>query len=127
MRGRCAPSLQECVMLVKFNSSVSGEMIMLAETAKHLLEIIGKARSARGVITTEQLPEALERLRNAVADEKSGQREAGKVDNGYPDLDDESAAEPPVGLARRAHPFIEMLEWTQREEGFVLWEAPADF
>jgi hypothetical protein len=127
MRGHYAPPLQECVMLVKFNSSVSGEMIMLAETAKCLLEIVGKARSARGVITTEQLPEALERLRKAVADEKKGQREEGKVDNGYPDLDDESAAEPPVGLARRAHPFIEMLDWTQREEGFVLWEAPADF
>jgi hypothetical protein len=114
-------------MLVKFNSSVSGEMIMLADTAKRLLEIIGKDRTAHGVITTEQLPEALERLRSAVAEEKTGQREAGKVDNGYPDLDDETAAEPPVGLARRAHPFIEMLEWTQREEGFVLWEAAADF
>jgi predicted RNA-binding Zn ribbon-like protein len=122
-----ARSFQEFLMLVKFNSSISGEMIMLAETAKRLLEIIGKARSARGVITTEQLPDALARLRNAVAEEKTGQRDAGTVDNGYPDPDDETAAEPPVGLARRAHPFIEMLEWTQREEGFVLWEAPADF
>jgi hypothetical protein len=127
MRGCCLSPLQEFVMLVKFNSSVSGEMIMLADAAKRLLEIIGKERSARGVITTEQLPLALQRLRNAVAEEKKGQREAGKVDNGYPDLDDEEATEPPVGLGRRAHPFIEMLDWTQREEGFVLWEAPADF
>jgi hypothetical protein len=114
-------------MLVKFNSSVSGEMIMLADAAKRLLEIIGKERSARGVITTEQLPDALKRLRSAVAEEKAGKREAGEVDNGYPDIDDETATEPPVGLARRAYPFIEMLDWTLREKGFVLWEAPADF
>jgi hypothetical protein len=114
---------QDSIMLVKFNSSVSGEMIMLAEVAKRLLEVIGKEGTARGVITAEQLPEALKRLRNAVAEEKT----AGKVDNGYPDPDDETATEPPVGLARRAHPFIEMLEWTRREEGFVLWDAPDDF
>lgn len=57
-------------MLVRFDSSVSGEMLMHAEVAKRLLEIIGKDRTARGVITTEQLPEALTRLRNAVAEEK---------------------------------------------------------
>lgn len=114
-------------MLVRFDSSVSGEMLMLADTARRLLEIIGKERTARGVITTEQLPEALARLRQAVAEEKAGHSAAGKVDNGYPDIDDETAAEPPIGLARRAHPFIEMLEWTRREEGFVLWEAPGDF
>lgn len=114
-------------MLVKFNSSVSGEMLMLADAAKRILTIIGKEATQRGVISKEQLPEALASLRRAVADEKAGQRAAGKPDNGYPDPDDESAAEPPVGLARRAYPFIEMLEWTQREDGFVLWEAPQDF
>jgi hypothetical protein len=114
-------------MLVKFDSSVSGEMLMLADVAKRLLQIIGKERTARGVITTEQLPEALARLRLAVAEEKSGRQENGTVDNGYPDPDDETATEPPVGLARRAYPFIEMLEWTQREDGFVLWEAAQDF
>ena len=114
-------------MLVTFNSSVSGEMLMQAEVAKRLLELIGKECTARGVITLEQLPEALALLRRAVAEEKTGQQQAGAVDNGYPDPDDETSAEPPVGLARRAFPFIEMLEWTQREDGFVLWEASRDF
>lgn len=115
------------MMMVRFDSSVSGEMLMLAEPAKCLLGIIGKECTARGVITTEQLPEALARLRSAVLADKAEQRQAGVVDNGYPDIDDETAAEPPVGLARRAYPFIEMLEWTQREAGFVLWEAAKDF
>lgn len=114
-------------MLVQFNSSVSGEMLMLSDAAKRLLDIIGKECTARGVITAEQLPDALARLRRAVAEEKAGQAASGAVDNGYPDPDDETAKEPPVGLARRAYPFIEMLEWTQREDGFVLWEAAKDF
>lgn len=114
-------------MLIKFDSSVSGEMLMLADAAKRLLQIMGKECTARGVITKEQIPDALERLRRAVKEEKSGHEQAGVADNGYPALDDETATEPPVGLARRAFPFIEMLEWTLREEGFVLWEAPRDF
>lgn len=114
-------------MLVKFNSSVSGEMLMLADAAKRILAIIGKESTQRGVISSEQLADALARLRRAVAEEKAEQRQAGTPDNGYPDPDDETAAEPPIGLARRAYPFIEMLEATQREDGFVLWEAPQDF
>ena len=114
-------------MLIKFDSSISGEMLMHADAAKRLLQIIGKECTARGVITQEQLADALACLRRAVAEEKSGNEKAGVADNGYPALDDETAAEPPIGLSRRAFPFIEMLEWTQREGGFVLWEAPQDF
>jgi hypothetical protein len=102
-------------MLIKFNSSVTGEMLMHADTARGLLEIVGKACTARGVLPLEQLPTALQRLRHALA-EASGARQA----------DDESN-EPPIGLMQRAHPFIEMLERTLRGEGFVLWEAPQDF
>ncbi len=102
-------------MLIKFNSSVTGEMLMHADTARGLLEIIGKACTARGVLPLEQLPEALQRLRHAVAT-ASGVRQ-----------EDNENKEPPIGLTQRAHPFIEMLERTLAEEGFVLWDAPQDF
>jgi hypothetical protein len=54
-------------MLVKFISSTSGQIMMFAAVARQLLDILGKDCSARGVITTEQLPEAIERLRLAAA------------------------------------------------------------
>ncbi|EXI88240.1 MAG: hypothetical protein AW12_01875 [Candidatus Accumulibacter sp. BA-94] len=34
---------------------------------------------------------------------------------------------PTVGLGQRAFPLIELLQWTQQEDGFVLWEADRDF
>ena len=32
-----------------------------------------------------------------------------------------------VHLAQRATPLIHLMEWTQKENGFILWEAPYDF
>jgi len=33
----------------------------------------------------------------------------------------------PIGFGQRAYPMIELLEWTRKEDGFVLWEAAKDF
>lgn len=109
-------------MLVKFNSSTSGQIMMFSPAARQLLEILHKDCSARGVITTEQLPEAIERLRLAVA---GGRPPASAPDN--ESVDDNAADGPPVGLAQRAYPLIELLEWTRKEDGFILWEAAKDF
>ena len=57
-------------MLIKLTSNTSGEMIMFAEHAHQLFEIIGKECTATGVFTTEQLPEAIARLHQAVEAEK---------------------------------------------------------
>ena len=113
-------------MLVKFTSSTSGQIMMFAAVARQLLEAIGKDCSARGVITTEQLPDAITRLRRAAAEQKASPA----VTGGEPaparsgGVDEES---PTVGLGQRAFPLIELLQWTQQEEGFVLWEADRDF
>ncbi len=113
-------------MLVTFDSSVSGEMIMLGETAGRLLDILGKARSARGVITAEQLPAAIARLRSAVREDLANPPPV--VERKASASDDEAPDELPIGLAQRAYPFIEMLERTQREkDGYVMWQAAGDF
>ena len=110
-------------MLVKFNSSTSGQIMMFAPAASQLLEIVQKECTARGVITTEQLPDAIARLRAAVA----GDRPSAPPDN--KESQDDKAADdgPPVGLGQRAYPLIELLEWTRKEDGFLLWEAAKDF
>ncbi|MEF8700337.1 MAG: DUF1840 domain-containing protein [Candidatus Accumulibacter sp. UW26] len=110
-------------MLVKFISSTSGQIMMFAAVARQLLDILGKDCSARGVITTEQLPEAIERLRLAAAGTPSSTPEPGSDDH-QENQDDEA---PVIGLGQRAYPLIELLEWTRKEEGFVLWEAAKDF
>ena len=50
-------------MLVKFDSNVAGEMLMFADVARRLLTLAGKECTARGVITREQIPEIVARLR----------------------------------------------------------------
>ena len=123
-------------MLVKLTSNTSGEMIMFAEHAHRLFEIIGKECTARGVFTAEQLPDALARLRQAVQDDRqaqqNGERQAQR--NGVDERDeDEERAEAReagrigVSLAQRAQPLINLFEWTLKEGGFVLWEAEHDF
>lgn len=106
-------------MLVKFNSSTSGQIMMFSPAARQLLEILGKQCSARGVITSEQVPGAIERLRQAVS---AGDRSS--ADDGK---DDSGEDQPAIGLAQRAFPFIELLEWTRKEDGYILWEATKDF
>lgn len=115
-------------MLVKFSSSTSGQIMMFSPAARQLLEILHKDCSARGVITTEQLPEAIDRLRTAVA---AGSHGAGDTPPQQATTaasnDDQADDSPPIGLAQRAFPLIELLEWTRKEDGFILWEAAKDF
>ena len=123
-------------MLVRLTSKTSGEMIMFAEHARRLFEIVGKECTARGVFTTEQLPAAIARLRQAVQDDRQAQQSGERQDqrDGVDEREeDEEHAEARkagrigVSLGQRAQPLINLLEWTQKEGGFVLWEAEHDF
>ena len=46
--------------LVVFRSKAAGEIFMFAETARRIFEIIGRSDAPRGVITAEQVPDALQ-------------------------------------------------------------------
>ena len=113
-------------MLVTFSSSTSGQLMMFAPTARQMLEIIGKECAAKGVIMSDQLPAAIDRLRAAVAAAR-GPAASPPARSTDDEGDDENKEETPVGLGQRAYPLIELLEWTRQEEGFVLWEAAKDF
>lgn len=121
-------------MLVRLNSSTSGEMIMFAEHARQLFDIIGKECTARGVFVKEQLPDAIARLHHAVEEEKKllievehkARREG--IDEEEDEADEEhKSGRAGVHLGQRATPLIHLMEWTQKESGFILWEADKDF
>lgn len=108
-------------MLVTFTSSETSEVLMYAETAKILLEAMGKETTARGTFTREEMAPAAAALREAV-------KRAGKP----PEEDEEETGkkkEPVVGLSQRAWPLIDMLERTERSgpNAHIVWEAAADF
>lgn len=127
-------------MLIKFTSSSAGELIMLSEHARRLFEIIGKERTARGVFVAEQLPEALARLHAAVEAERAALHEAEQAQREQHNYADEENPEEKaareeeymagrigIHLAQRAQPLINLMEWTLKEQGFILWEAAGDF
>lgn len=134
-------------MLIRLTSSTSGEVVMFAKHARRLFEVIGKECTARGVFTFEQLPSALARLYQAVDEEKlaarllAGEERAGKARPETHDDDEGDAADGEendadeakrkaderIGLGQRARPLINLMEWTVREKGYILWEAAQDF
>lgn len=104
-------------MIITFKSKASGDVIMFGDVAKQMLRIMGKREDVPGIVTVEQLPEAVARLKAAVAAERAG------VGGGAAALEDEDeAARERVTLSQRAVPLIDLLERSLKEQVPVLWE-----
>ena len=108
--------------LVVFRSKAAAEIYMFAETARRLLQIVGKTESERGVIRAEEVGDALNRLTAAVEQEKAELRD----DRARRELDERtgdthSERVLPITLGQRAFPLIEMLRAAQRKQVDVTW------
>ncbi len=108
--------------LIVFRSKAAGEIYMFAETAYRLLQIIGKADSPKGVITSDQVPDALNKLVAAVDAEKAHQAEAAR-DRDTADRrgDATGTQQQPITLSQRAFPLIEMLRLAAKRNADVTW------
>jgi hypothetical protein len=109
--------------LVVFRSKAAGEIFMFAETARRILDIIGKADAPRGVISAGQVAEALARLTAAVDEEREQLRQAREAAEqatrrGEPAADESGRA---VLLSQRAYPLLEMLRAAQKKQVDVTW------
>jgi len=104
-------------MIITFRSPASGDVIMFGDVAKQMMTLMGKAVTDEGIVTLEQLPDAIARLRAAAEEDKArrqgtaaeGEEEA-KIDMGSP-----------VSLFQRAIPLLELLEWSLRKKKPVTW------
>jgi len=108
--------------LVVFRSKAAGEIYMFAETAHRLLDIIGKSTTPQGVITADQIPDALAKLVAAVDEEKAQQAQTGREQE---DADRRGGsggnAERAISLGQRAFPLIEMLRAAGKRNVDVTW------
>lgn len=106
--------------LVVFSSKVAGDIVMFAENARRIFEIIGRPESARGIITAAQVPDALQQLTAAVEQEKVQQRGTdAQQDNGGDG--GSGAGARGVTFSQRAFPLIEMLRAAQKKSADVTW------
>lgn len=107
-------------MLYKFKSRATADVIMLEPQGRQILQIIGKAPGASGIVTAAQIPAAIAALEAAVAADEVRPPAADDAQEG-----DEEGAEraDTVRLRQRAAPFIEMLRRSAAEGADVVWGA----
>jgi len=103
-------------MLYKFKSQAAAEVIMLQPDAETLLKIIGKPPGAQGIVTVQQIPGAVNALRQAIAAQKE-QANAPKAEADP----QENERDDGVSLDRRAAPFIALLEHSAAAGKDVVW------
>jgi hypothetical protein len=105
--------------LVVFRSKAAGELFYFPADAQRLLEIAGKELGPRGIFTTDQIPEAIDRLEAAIAQEDASRRarESAEVDA----EEENTAAAKRVSLAQRAFPLLDMLRAALKKKVDVTW------
>ena len=108
--------------MITFKSRAAASVLMFDEIAFGLLKIIGRDPARQGILTVEQLPEAIETLqRAALADRaQSREREAALRDE---DEDAPRPSAPTITLSARTVPLIEMLSLALKAQQPVIWEG----
>lgn len=107
-------------MLYKFKSRATADLIMLEPNGRQLLEIIGKAPDAHGIVTAAQIPAAIAALEAAVRADDAARGPQADDDQETPE-NDAAPQHDTVSLRRRAAPFIDTLRRSAAEGHDVVW------
>lgn len=111
-------------MIVTFQSAASGDVIMFGDVAQRMMKLMGKDVTDKGIVTVEQLPDAIARLKAAIEEDK--RQRAGKRDEDLPQTEPDrsggaQSSRPFVTLTQRAVPLLELLEWSLKKNKPVVW------
>jgi hypothetical protein len=100
-------------MLIRFESDIAGQFIMMGDVALPLLRMMGMSGNEQGAVSGADLLTALATLEEALR--------RVPVPRAGADEEDEDQ-EPPITLQRRALPLLEMLRRAAADEGYVMWQ-----
>ena len=101
-------------MLYTFKSKAAPNLIMLQPNGERMLEIIGKEKSAQGILLPEHMLAAIAALEAALHEEQAG-APAGAIGEQAP------AHGERVSLRQRVVPFLEMLRRSHGAGEAVVW------
>lgn len=101
-------------MLITFRCEVFTNVTMFGDVALRLLKIMGHSGTVPGAILAEDVPAALERLKNGIKNE---------TPNSQTNSDDDDSDKDTVSLQHRAIPLKELLTAAAKEKCDVMWEA----
>jgi len=104
-------------MLVTFRTNAYANITMFGDVATRLLKLMGHSGTVPSAILADDVPAALERLKAAIAAGKGAAAESPTAGTHGDDSE-----EPPVSLAHRAFPLIELLEAAAKRKCDVMWD-----
>jgi hypothetical protein len=108
-------------MIVIFQSAAAGDVIMFGDVAHRMMTFMGKEADAKGIVTVEQLPDAIAGLRAAIEADKQQRAELREEDRPQFEIGEGGVKRPYVSLTQRAAPLLELLEWSLKKKKPVVW------
>ena len=100
-------------MLITFKSKAHADIVMLGDSARELIRLMGKSEALPSAVGPDGIPKALAKLKAALAEQVGT-----PADNNDDDDENEN-----ISLHTRAIPLIEMLEASEQAQVPVMWEA----
>ncbi len=103
-------------MLVTFRTDAYPNITMFGDVAVRLLKMMGHSGTVPSAILAEDVPDALQRLKAAIAEQG-----AQPADTQADAEQENEQGEIPVSLGQRAFPLIELLEAAAEQGSDVTW------
>ncbi len=101
-------------MLVTFTCKAYADITMFGDVALGMLKMMGHSETVPGAILAEDVPAALERLKRSI-ETAPAQKQSRKAEG-------DDSDEPPVSLAHRALPLLELLTAAVQQKADVMWK-----
>jgi len=103
-------------MLVRFSSVETESITMFGDVAVRLIKMLGASGTVPGAISAKDIPAALAQLRQQL------QLPNVNASPKKPTKEGEEDRDPPIALATRAAPLIDILQRASAGDAPVMWE-----
>ncbi len=98
--------------MYRFKSRADADLLMMAPVGDQILQIIGRAPAAQGIIAAADLPAAIAALEVAIAAAEMARKGGNEEDDG---------GAVAVGIGQRAWPMLEMMRRSLAEKTDIVW------
>lgn len=107
--------------IVTFKSAACADVIYFDDVAQRMMELMGKDIADKGIVTVEQLPDAIAKLKAAIEADKARHRALVQNEEAQVEKTAGGGSRPRVSLTQRALPLLAMLEESMRGKKPVVW------
>ncbi len=107
--------------IVTFKSQASADLVYFGDVARRMMALMGKEAADKGIVTVEQMPEAIACIEAAIAADKAEHLRQVRAEEPATEADGQGGTRPRVSLTQRALPLLAMLKESLAEKKPVVW------